>query len=77
MPLIRVANSGQTLLIDPLGRVTQSLPQEQIGLLDVVPANRLPGTIFTRLGYWPFAGAMLIGLVLAWWSARRSKHVRA
>jgi apolipoprotein N-acyltransferase len=77
LPLIRVANSGQTLLIDPLGRVTQSLPQEQIGLLDVVPANRLPGTIFTRLGYWPFAGAMLIGLVLAWWSARRSKHVRA
>ena len=77
LPLIRVANSGQTLLIDPLGRVTQSLPQEQIGLLDVVPANRLPGTIFTKFGYWPFAGAMLVGLALAWWSSRRSKHLRA
>ena len=77
LPMVRVANSGETMVIDPLGRVTQSLPQEQIGLLDVVPANRLSGTIFTRLGYWPFAGAMLLGLVLAWASGRRRKHPKA
>jgi len=74
LPLIRVANSGLTEVIDPLGRVTQSLPQEQIGLLDVVPANRLPSTLFARLGYWPLLGAVLAGLALAVWSARGKRR---
>ena len=71
LPMVRVANSGLTELIDPLGRVTASLPPEQVGLLDVVPANRLEGTIFTRLGYWPLGVALLIGLGIAWASSRR------
>ncbi|MDR3475369.1 MAG: apolipoprotein N-acyltransferase [Devosia sp.] len=71
LPIIRVANSGLTEAIDPLGRVTQRLAPEQIGVLDIVPANRLPETIFTRLGYWPLLGALLLGLAIAAWSARR------
>ncbi len=74
MPLIRVGNSGITEVVDPLGRVTQSLPPEQIGLLDVVPPNRLDGTVFSRLGYWPLLVAVLIGLAIAVWSARRQKR---
>src|SRR6185312_4275558 len=70
LPLIRVGNSGLTELVDPLGRVTKSLPPETIGVLDVVPANRLPGTLFTRFGYWPLALVLLAGLACAWWSSR-------
>lgn len=77
LPLVRVGNSGITELVDPLGRVTASLPPEQVGVLDVVPANRLEATPFTRLGYWPFWVAMLIGLGLAVWSARRGRHAEA
>jgi apolipoprotein N-acyltransferase len=71
LPIIRVANSGLTRVIDPLGRVTADLPPEQEGLLDVVPANRLPGTVFTALGYWPLLLALVLGICLAWWSCRR------
>ena len=77
LPLIRVANSGLTEVIDPLGRVTQHLPPEQEGVLDVVPANRLQGTVFSRLGYWPLLAAVLLGLVVAWWSARRFAKMQA
>jgi apolipoprotein N-acyltransferase len=76
MPLIRVANSGITEVVDPLGRVTQSLPPEQIGVLDVVPPNRLDGTIFTRLGYWPLLVAVLLGLAIAAASARAGRRRR-
>ena len=77
LPIVRVANSGLTEVVDPLGRVTQSLPPEQIGVLDVVPANRLPGTLFTRFGYWPLLGALLAGLGIAVWSARMGRRHRA
>jgi apolipoprotein N-acyltransferase len=70
LPLIRVGNSGLTELVDPLGRVTKSLPPETIGVLDVVPANRLPGTLFTRFGYWPLALLLLVGLGCAVLSSR-------
>ena len=76
LPLIRVANSGLTEVVDPLGRVTQNLPQEQIGVLDVVPANRLDATIFTRLGYWPLLAALLGGLAIAVWSSRSAPVCR-
>ncbi len=71
LPIVRVGNSGLTEAIDPLGRVTAALPPEQIGVLDVSPAERLPGTLFTRLGYWPLGVALLVGLAVALWSSRR------
>lgn len=74
LPMIRVANSGLTEVIDPLGRVTASLAPEQIGILDVVPANRLPGTVFASLGYWPLGLALIIGLAIAWLSSRERKR---
>ena len=74
LPIVRVGNSGVTELIDPMGRVTASLPQEAMGLIDVVPSNRLPGTIFTRLGYWPLGIALMIGLGIAWVTSRERRR---
>ena len=71
LPLIRVANSGITEVVDPLGRVVDSLPPEQEGVLNVTPPQRLDGTIFSKLRYWPLLIAILVGLGIAVWSARR------
>ena len=76
LPIVRVANSGLTEVIDPLGRITQSLPPEQIGVLDVVPADRLPETLFTRFGYWPLLAVLLAGLAAAVVSARAGRRHR-
>lgn len=71
MPLVRTANSGLTFLADPFGRITASLAPGQAGVLDVVPAQRLETTHFSRLGYWPFWGAELFGFAIALLAARR------
>jgi apolipoprotein N-acyltransferase len=71
LPLIRVANSGITEVVDPLGRVVESLPAGQQGVLNVTPPGKLDGTVFSRLRYWPLLIAVLIGLGVAVWSSRR------
>jgi apolipoprotein N-acyltransferase len=73
LPLVRVANSGLTEVIDPLGRVTASLPPEAIGVLNVSVPDRLAGTIFSRFGYWPLGAAMVLGLAIAVASSRRRR----
>jgi apolipoprotein N-acyltransferase len=78
LPMLRVANSGTTILVDPLGRITARLADREVGLLDVVPAHRLEGeTMYTRLGDWPFAGALVLGLLLSLAAARREARRRA
>jgi apolipoprotein N-acyltransferase len=74
LPLIRVGNTGITMLTDPLGRVTAQLAPGGVGTLDVVPALKLPDTIFNRIGMWPFWIAILAGLAIAFVSRRRAKR---
>ncbi|AKR57655.1 Apolipoprotein N-acyltransferase [Devosia sp. H5989] len=73
LPLVRAANSGLTFLTDPLGRVTASLAPQQVGLLDVVPSQRLAGTPFSQVRYWPFLIVLLAGLAIASLSSRRGR----
>ena len=77
LPMLRAANTGTTLVIDPLGRVTARLAEGEVGVLDTQVANRLEDeTIFTRFGDWLFAAALALGLALsligAWRDRRRS-----
>jgi apolipoprotein N-acyltransferase len=74
LPLVRVGNTGITLLTDPLGRITEHLAPEGRGVLDVVPALKLPDTIFNRIGMWPFWIAILAGLAIAVVSRQRPKR---
>ena len=64
LPLLRVTNSGLTFAADPLGRITDSLPQYQPGVLDVVPKQKLSETPFDRYGNWPFLAVTLVGILL-------------
>lgn len=77
LPMVRVANTGLTMLVDPLGRVTAELAPLQPALMDVVPALPIGGTLFNRLGHLPFFAALALGLLIALWSARRHRHREA
>ena len=75
LPMLRAANSGTTLVVDPLGRVTARLAEQEVALVDAVPANRLEGgTIYGRVGDWPLFAALALGIALsafAVWRERR------
>ena len=60
LPMIRVANTGVSAVIDAAGRIEKSLPLGQAGYLDApLPAPRA-ATLYARTGEWP----MLLALVL-------------
>ena len=61
LPMIRVANTGISAVIDPYGRVVDSLPLGRAGFLDVaVPAPVAP-TLYSRTHDWP---ALILIIVL-------------
>lgn len=72
LPLIRVANTGVTAVIDARGRVRQELPFGEAGLLDTALPAALPPTPYSRFGDLPLA-LMLAGLAVL---ARRRPRAR-
>ena len=63
LPMVRVANTGITALIDARGRVVESLPLGEAGYLDVALPGALPPTPYQRWGEVP-VGLLLAGLGL-------------
>jgi apolipoprotein N-acyltransferase len=63
LPLVRVANTGITAVVDARGRVTAELPFAVIGKLDARIPGALPPTPYSRWGDLPVA-LLLAGLVL-------------
>lgn len=78
LPLLRASNSGTTIVTDPLGRITARLAEQEMALVDVVPAHRLAAdTFYTDWGDLPFAGALLGGLLLSILGRRRKARLQA
>ncbi len=50
MPTIRVANSGISGLINPVGEVVATIPLNQKGIIDVILMENLPRTIYLKFG---------------------------
>ena len=71
LPVVRVANTGVSAVIDPLGRVLVSIPLGQAGWVDQPLPPTLPRTIYARTGDWPVAG--LLALILAGLLLRRRR----
>ena len=66
LPLVRVANTGISAVVDPVGRVINSLPLGSEGVLDASLPQALPATVFADYGNVPFiliialSGALLV-----------------
>ncbi len=72
LPMIRVANTGISAMIDARGQVTGALPLGQAGYLDLAlpPAN--PPTIYALSGDWPALVLLSLLLAAAWRVSRRA-----
>lgn len=63
LPLLRVANTGVTAVVDARGRVVSSLPFGTMGALDAAVPGALPPTPYSRWGDLPVL-LLLAGLAL-------------
>jgi apolipoprotein N-acyltransferase len=65
LPLVRVANTGISAVVDGYGRITASLPLGSEGVLDASLPRSLPDTLYARWGDMVFAGLLLGFLLLS------------
>ena len=66
LPLVRVANTGVTQLVDARGRITAALPFGTDGFLDAALPGPLPPTPYSRFGETPLLvllGACLVAIL--------------
>ena len=73
LPVIRVANTGVTAVIDARGAVRQSLGLNVEGRIDARLPGALPPTIWSRTRDWPVVIATLLALIVI--ATRRRKSV--
>jgi apolipoprotein N-acyltransferase len=71
LPLVRAANTGISAVVDPLGRVIESLPLGTDGVLDSRLPRPLPPTPYARTGDLPTGIALLFAIALVWRGRRR------
>jgi apolipoprotein N-acyltransferase len=64
LPMVRVANTGITAVIDPYGQIRDSLALNTSGYLDARLPAPLPPTLYSGTGDWPAAlvAAFLLGV---------------
>jgi apolipoprotein N-acyltransferase len=70
LPLVRAANTGESAIIDPKGRILAALPLGVEGVLDGPLPVASPPTIYAALGF-VVPGAILIVFVITALIARR------
>jgi len=60
LPMVRVANTGISAMIDANGRIIDHLPLGVDGALDVALPAALPPTLYARTGDWPVAVVLIL-----------------
>jgi apolipoprotein N-acyltransferase len=71
LPIVRVANTGISAVIDPMGRVLAHLPLGQMGVLDAALPAALAPSVYAQLGDWVFLGLVLSAGAAAFLLSRR------
>lgn len=72
LPMIRVANTGISAVIDPAGRLIGAIPLGEQGIRDVALPAPLPATPYARIGDIPLTVALSVALILL--GLRKRKH---
>jgi apolipoprotein N-acyltransferase len=62
LPLVRVANTGVSAVVDPAGRVLARIPLGEAGFLDHAIPMALPPTLYARMGDLPVFGLIVVML---------------
>lgn len=70
LPMVRVANTGVSAMIDPYGRITQSVPLGVAGYVDAGLPEANDPTVYAGTGDWPVFGLLCL-LLLGLWGYRR------
>ncbi|HAW47204.1 MAG TPA: apolipoprotein N-acyltransferase, partial [Roseovarius sp.] len=70
LPMIRVANTGVSAMIDATGRVTDRIPLGEAGWRDAPLPPSLPETVYARLGDVPMLALYAALLALSSWRNR-------
>jgi apolipoprotein N-acyltransferase len=60
LPMVRVANTGISAMIDAKGRIIASLPLGVDGALDIALPDALPPTFYVVWGDWPLIGILIL-----------------
>ena len=71
LPMVRVANTGVSAMIDAHGRVIDYIPLGEAGYRDVTLPSALPSTMYSRFGDLPVLVFLAIGIGL---TLRRRHH---
>ncbi len=80
LPVIRVANTGISAVIDPVGRVLAELPLGEQGVLDSpLPRSLSRSTLFAMTGVWGILSLTLIigGMGALWGNGRPSLGLKS
>ncbi|MBE1283787.1 MAG: apolipoprotein N-acyltransferase [Rhodobacteraceae bacterium] len=64
VPMIRVANTGVSAMIDPYGQVIHQIPLGQAGFVDAELPRPLEPTLYSRAGDLPVFLAVVLGLLV-------------
>jgi apolipoprotein N-acyltransferase len=65
LPLARAANTGISAVVDPVGRIVNSLPLGSEGVLDAPLPRAIGAPIYARLGDTPAAIMVAVALIIA------------
>ena len=71
LPLVRAANTGISAVVDPVGRIINSLPLGVESVLDSLLPNPIAPTIFVVSGDYPLILFLLVSLMVV---SRRRLH---
>ncbi len=71
LPMVRVANTGISAVIDGRGRVVASLPLGKAGYLDALLPAPLAPSLYWQFGDIPVFGALIVLALAAFWLRRR------
>jgi apolipoprotein N-acyltransferase len=77
LPLVRVANTGISAVVDPLGRVIASLPLGAQGVIDARLPKPVPRTLYATAGEGPLLILLGVALVALLGAGRRRSPSQA